>query len=223
MTKEVLKERIESYLSRITYLNDCFELYKLMIRSRKQHFSEIDEFPAFYMLANKSFLYVCIIELAKLYERSEKSTGLQKLINVCDANRNLFLKKSCENIIGGMTGELDERRDVKKDISKDINDAQNELNGLSSIINKLKAQRDKFYAHLDKEYQDNIDGLISDYPLNYSEIKELIDTATSICNKFYVDLCDSSYVCQSSNWNDINKVFDIIKNYKAIKLERKID
>ncbi|MBR5095508.1 MAG: hypothetical protein IK094_00165 [Treponema sp.] len=225
MTKEELEKKIESYCSRITYLNDCFELHKLMISSQKEHLEEINEFLAFYQLAKKSFLYVCIIELAKLYEYGSES-GIKKLIDICDANHNLFLKKFQNEIIECETGKVGRSYDIRVDIKKDIAEAKEKLINLVSVVKKLKGQRDKFYAHLDKEYQDEPTALSNDYPLNYGEIKQLIDAATNICNTFYQDLCTTSHACQTSNWDDINNVFKMIKEWKEMKhkeFERQVE
>ena len=51
----------------------------------------------------------------------------------------------------------------------------------------------------------------------HGDIKELIKTATLICNTFYQDLCRTAHMCQTSNWNDINNVFEMIKEYKEMK------
>lgn len=225
MTKEELEAKIESYCSRITYLNDCFELHKLMISNQKENLSVINEFPAFYQLAEKSFIHVCIIELAKLYDYGSEA-GLEKLINICEANQNLFLKKFHNAIIDCETDEIGRSYDILVDIKKDINDARNKIENIKEIILNLKGQRDKFYAHLDKQYQKNPSSLITDYPLNYGDIKELIKTATIICNTFYQDLCRTAHACQTSNWDDINNVFKMVKEYKEIKnkeFERQIE
>lgn len=216
MSKEELEAKIESYCSRITYLNDCFELHKLMINSQKEYISEINEFPAFYQLAEKSFIHVCIIELAKLYDYGSDA-GLNKLINICESNKNLFLKSFNNEITDCDTGEIVRKYEITVDIKKDLQEARNEIENLNEKIGNLKGQRDKFYAHLDKEYQKNPSSLITDYPLNYGDIKELIKTATLICNTFYQDLCRTAHMCQTSNWNDINNVFEIIKEYKEMK------
>lgn len=216
MTKKELKEKINRYCSRITYINDCFNLHKLMISSQKEHRAEINEFPVFFNISNKSFVHVCIIELAKLYEYKSDS-GIEKLITICDANQNLFLKKIPNEITDCDTDKIIRNYDIKIDIQKDIQDAKNKLESLETVIENLKGQRDKFYAHLDKEYSENPSALTKNFPLNYEEIKNLIDTATSICNRFYKDLCRTEYVCQTMNWDDINNVFAIIKRYKEIK------
>ena len=225
LTKEELKTKIESYCSRITYLNDCFQLHKLMINSQKEHFSEINEFPALYQLAKKSFIYVCIIELAKLYEYGSES-GLKKLISICDANHNLFQKKIHNEIIDCCTDKVVKSDDIKVEIQNDIAKAKKKLENLARVIENLKGQRDKFYAHLDKEYQDEPTALSNDYPLNYGEIKQLIDAATNICNTFYQDLCTTSHACQTSNWDDINNVFKMVKEWKEMKhkeFERQVE
>lgn len=218
MNKEELEKIIESYCSRITYLNDCFMLHMLMINSQKDYLSEINEFPAFYQLSEKSFIHICIIELAKLYEYSDKSvSGIEKLINLCEANQNLFLKKVHNELTDCENNEVVRSYDIKIDIKKDITEARSKLKDLCPIISNLKGQRDKFYAHLDKAYQNNPNALVTDYPLNYGEIKKLIHTVTLICNTFYQDLCRTAHACQTSNWDDIKNVFMIIKEYKKNK------
>lgn len=218
ITSEELREKIKSYCSRITYLNDCFKLHKLMINSQKEYLAEINEFPAFYKISKKSFIYVCIIELAKLYERGNKNTsGIEKLINICDANQNLFLKKIHNEITDCDTDKIVESYDTKIDIQKDIQNAKDKLKSLETVIENLKGQRNKFYAHLDKDYQKNPSALAKDFPLNYGEIEKLIYTAVSICNMFYKDLCNTEYVCHTANWNDIKNVFGIVKEYKKIR------
>lgn len=221
MTKDELSTIIESYCKRITYINDCFELSKYLLNSKKEHLSEINEFPAFYQLSLKSFLHSVIIELAKLFESSKKndSTGIERLIHLCEANSNLFLTSFHNEITECETDKVVESYDISVNIIDDLKEFKKKLEAENIKLSraKLKGQRDKFYAHLDREYQINSSNLTIDFPLSYEEIKKLIKLATDICNTIYNDLCRTTYVCQTSNWNDINNVFEIIKEFHDIK------
>lgn len=214
MTKEELQTLIESYFNRITYINDCFELYKYMNTLPKSHLKAINEFPAFFQISRHSFIRITIIELAKLYDYGS-DTGINKLICICDSNRNLFLKKFHNEVQDADTNEIVHSYDIKINIGTDISECKSQLNTIDDKITILKKQRDKFYAHLDKEYQDSPEKLSEDFFLSYDDIKKLINTSSNICNKLYLNLCRSSYGTQSSNWNDIDNIILLIEKYFA--------
>ena len=133
MTKEELAKKIESYCSRITYINDCFEVHKLMITSQKDYLDEINEFPAFFQLSKKSFIHICIIELAKLYEY-KSDAGIEKLIHICDANQNLFQKKIHNEITECGTDRIVESYDISID---NANNKKGRLRVKERLINAI--------------------------------------------------------------------------------------
>lgn len=224
MTKEELQNFIESYCKRLTFINDCFELFKHLTNCNKEYKNEINEFPAFYQLSLKSFLHNVIIELAKIYDFSteKNATGVIKLLNLCESNTNLFLRKYSYEITDYYPNKTPQTCTESIDVRCDIKKAREALESkkLNDIRDKLRGQRDKFYAHLDKEYQMDSSKLINDFPLSYDEIKYLISTVEGICNDLLYDLCRTTYVCQTSNWNDIDNVLSVMKKYRKIRDEK---
>lgn len=214
LTKEDLEALLENYFTRITYVNNLFLLYRHMNDSQKNNIRIINEFPAFYQLSKSAFIRLVFIELAKLYDYGS-DTGIKKLLCICEANQNLFLKKFHNEIIDCETDEIAQSYDIKVNIKQDIHECRNKIFELEQIIDNVKNQRDKYYAHLDKEYLNNPEKLTKDFSISCGDIKLLLDTATNICNKMYVDLSRKQYVTQFSNWNDIDNIFEIITKYKA--------
>ena len=213
MTKKDLIELLEEYLQRITYLNDCYNLHKHMVEAKKEYLKEINIFPAFYSLALLSFLKITIIELAKLYDIHSK-TSINALLNTCGKNFNLFLTEITSEVSYVETNKT-ETFVINVDIKKSLSEAKKNISSIKHLIEPLRNQRNKYYAHLDKEYQFNYNLLINTFPLSYNDIDKLISLLSNICNTLYYNLCNASYVTQSSNWNDIDNMLKIAKGYNS--------
>lgn len=153
----------------------------------------------FFLLARSSFLYTGTIILCKAFEKDDRNSpfSIYQLI------------KWIYNTI-----KLNEKQQEM------LTTIESGLGELSPIIEKLKDQRNKFYAHNDKCLIDQckFDSLSN---LTRKEKNKLIDFGIhalsklqAVCKKeeyVYYDYCDQSTMRLKCVFNDLNSFYEILK------------
>lgn len=205
-TKESFKMLLIQYFSRITYTNDCFELYKHIIESKTKYIVEMNIAPAFFQLTYSSLLHTVFIEISKLFDNNS-STSLFKLLNVCRENVSLFKTTSDIGYVDCDTDKYVLEKTVPIDINKELSDCSQLLKSVFTERENLRNQRNKYYAHLDEAYKDNNGKLQKDFPLTYGDMKKLIQIANEICNKISVVFDESIHAIHSYNVFDVDNIF----------------
>lgn len=210
MQKNDLATELRNSLLRLTNINDCFLLYKKLLTYQNEMNSEMNIAPAFFQMVMYSLEHTYIIDLFKFYDRDRNSKGLRKAINLCEQHSALFPK---ERIIGK---DIKTNKDkiVKINVIKDIREAREKLTNIEPVVDYLKGRRDSYYAHTDKNYIDDIPKLSSDYPLSYKQIADLIHLANNILNTLLQDLCGEVVAQRSTNYDDVTKLFSILKAHQ---------
>lgn len=215
MNKDDLKKLIVSYLYRIVYANDKFCLYKYLCERKQDRLDEMNIAPGFFSTVFDALRQSFIIEVFKLYD-IKSDTGLVKLLNIC---RNCYKTFPCKTYnefhqIDIKTGETiyTLRDEVEINIIQDITQLKNKLSEKEGIINNLRGQRDKYYAHLDKKYFNDDLSISDDYPFSFNDVELLLDFAGEVCNTLLVDLCGEKVSPQSTNYNDIKYILDRLHN-----------
>lgn len=100
---------------------------------------------------------------------------------------------------------------VKINIIKDIKEIRKKLDLIDPVVNSLKGRRDNYYAHTDKAYIDDLSLLASNYPLSFKQVADLIQTANDILNTLLRDLCGEAVAQNSTNYDDVKNIFEILK------------
>ena len=206
MTKESFKILLDQYFSRITYTNDCFELYKHLIESKTKYLAELNFAPAFFQLIFSSLLHTVFIETAKLFD-DKSSTSLFKLIEISRQNTSLF-KTSRD--VGHVDCETDKYvlgKTISIDVFSELNDCRQLLKSVSKERENLRNRRNKYYAHLDEVYKNNNGKLEKDFPLSFKDMKKLLKVASELCNKISIIYDESIRAVQSSNVFDVDNLF----------------
>lgn len=205
MTKESFKILLDQYFFRITYTNDCFELYKHLIESKTKYFVEMNFAPAFFQLTYSSLLHTVFIETAKLFDNIS-STSLFKLIEISRQNTSLFKTSRDVGYIDCDTDKYVLEKTISIDIFSELNDCRQLLKSVSKERENLRNQRNKFYAHLDEAYKDNNGKLQKDFPLSFKDMKKLLQVASELCNKISLIFDESIHAVQSSNVFDVDNL-----------------
>ncbi len=108
-------------------------------------------------------------------------------------------------------GEFDVPIMVKLTIDQYIEMYQKRYHALNSKIDNLVKQRNKIYAHNDKELCFDIDDVLNKNPITYNDIQELIDYALDV-SRFVIGCLDN--VCkpkQYANIKDWEKTLQFVK------------
>ncbi len=205
-TKETFKILLDQYFSRITYTNDCFELYKHLIDSKRKYIAEMNFAPAFFQLTYSSLLHTVFIETAKLFD-DKSQTSLFKLINICRENVSLFKTTRDIGYVDCDTDKYVLEKTISIDFNKELADCRQLLKNVSRERENLRNQRNKYYAHLDEAYKDNNGKLEKDFPLSFKDMKKFLQIASEVCNKISVMFDESIYAVQTNNVFDVDNLF----------------
>lgn len=153
----------------------------------------------FFLLARKSFLYTGTIILCKAFEEDDRNSPFSMYQLIKWISNTIKMSNEQKAMLETIKSELDK---------------------LSPITDKLKNQRDKFYAHNDKGLLDpsKLDSLSN---LTRSEKEQLItfgikalSKLQAICNNeeyAYFDYRDHSTMRLKCVFNDLNKFYEILK------------
>lgn len=205
-TKETFKILLDQYFSRITYTNDCFELYKHLIDSKRKYLAEMNFAPAFFQLTYSSLLHTVFIETAKLFD-DKSQTSLFKLINICRENVSLFKTTRDIGYVDCDTDKYVLEKTISIDFNKELADCRQLLKNFSRERENLRNQRNKYYAHLDEAYKGNNGKLEKDFPLSFKDMKKFLQIASEVCNKISVMFDESIYAVQTNNVFDVDNLF----------------
>ena len=214
METNELANELRNMLLRLASINDCFLLHKKLLIYKTEMNTEMNIAPAFFQIVMYSLEHTYIVDLFKLYDRDKNAKGLRKAINLCEQYSTIFPKERI------MFRDTERKRSeiVKINVIKDIKGMKEKLDIIAPVVKCLQGRRNSYYAHADKAYIDDILQLASDYPLSFKQIADLIQTANEILNTLLRDLCGEVVAKNSSNYDDVKNIFEILKAYKKIKM-----
>ena len=79
-------------------------------------------------------------------------------------------------------------------IRKTLASLKSELDGFSCVIDNLKGVRDKYFAHLDKNYMNNLQSVLAEFPISsLYDLKALLDFASKFLNKVHLYLTGDNF------------------------------
>lgn len=136
--------------------------------------------------------FIMIIQLSKIFsDKKGEKRSFHKLCNKLESSDyGPSLKKLFEDNKEKLTGEVKSRGDILIVIAE----VRSLLNNYNSLIERVKALRDKVYAHVDKSVQvQNI---------TFDELKLLVDIAKKIHNLVsYRLFFETTYFNDAHDWD----------------------
>lgn len=131
-------------------------------------------------LAEYSLLRTVLVEISALLSKHEQRSLIHWLKKAREHAASL--EPTCYN--PGYPGGG--RQPIKEEEYRAlIGKHNNRLAAQQTVIDQIKARRDKAIAHLDGKYLDNPKALDEDYPLTYANINCLMDLVSEILRKHY--------------------------------------
>lgn len=204
-------------------LNSFMQYFRMMIRDLIICTSNIDEIieqnnenrekiaPIKYFLGHyvaQSYSFATLT-LSKLFVQDEKRS-IKKLMNKLensdfDEELKEILNKNRQLFENGSVGEYDYLFKNKIDIKNGILISREEIKVAESLVEKIKARRDSYYAHIDPDKKDKIE------VESLVEIKQLCEVAEGIYNWFNAGFNNSTFMF--TNLWGIDELFTIINGY----------
>ena len=188
---------------------DILDQYK---KNRTSYKQEISLSPAFYGISEMALVEALAIRLARLYDADEKSAGLISLMKQAEENAEYFpyrfiipLKhtlRECEkcyfkervakqetllNLLSPASSNSLKKVTIKVTVEELFDMYHKRFASIKPVRKKLIEQRNKIYAHNDKDVNFDVDTIYQQSPLSTKDIELLLDFAqdyTMFCYEY---------------------------------------
>lgn len=198
MEKEKLKKEIELYLLYYYEIKKKFDLYKYIKQNSEVYHEETKNIAYFLHTILRSLLENALMDISKIVdERNNKN--VYKLLNICKQNIKLFY-------------EDNERQ--KRNILKRFYEMKKQIDSKKNIIENLKIYRDKYLAHIDKQYFFDANKLFKEYKTSYEDIETTLNVIVNVCNELLSKLCNITYVFNEEYKNNYKYILECIRESK---------
>jgi len=208
------KEGVRTYLNKLIrqflFVKSLDKQLKLISEwETPQRFVALNIGSHFFRLVTYSFNRTILIELCKLFSDKEQKSIVDFL--------NIVKKHS--RVIGPsrFNPESQNREEtMQEDYLNVIDDHIKLIESKQEIISNLKAHRDKILTHSDAKYFDDLEKLYEKYPLEASEVDELITTAKNILECHHVYLLESDLKIEVNSTSDVDTVLWHTRAFKRV-------
>lgn len=213
---EKCKERTSRLMDFAINANQSYMMI-LIIRDLQANKNEIANIsPAFYQSVFRACLQTLFIDVSKMFDNKKKNESTLNLLSDMQKNQTQL-----ENIgvIANHFHHLGDRKSYpfNCDNLQDILDrcmlliAQNE-----DDIKALRKLRNKYYAHLDREAQNDLDKLFRENKVSLAAIEKLLTLNVNILNTLYMYFNDSTVFPVISNHDDFKNTVWYVEKYDEL-------
>lgn len=161
-------------------IDSCFwvEIYLAILRKidEKSNLDCLSYYSDLSIAITKALVDAAIIALSKIYDKKSTGTNIISLLNKIDSDKNFI--------------DSEKRSEIKKFAKKQKKEL--ECENIKRLINNLKTWRDKYYAHIDKEYLNAEDVLRREYGISVEEFEQLLNFASYTVKHLYRLINESS-------------------------------
>lgn len=177
-------EQYESYVE--TYYDLIYSKVALKLGVFKAHVEALVREPYDMTKANplmplmvESLQVDCVMTVAKLIERNRGDRTFQKFLAFVESNI-----KPIEEKYTGITNDL-------------VSVHRKELESVEAQISNILTQRDKYFAHADKQYFFEPNKLSKDFPNTYEELIKIIQSLQKIVGEHQKLMTGGTPICMS--------------------------
>ena len=208
--------------------NNYYQLLLMYYKYAKEN-QEIFKFsPAFWVVSKNALSYACLMEVAKLYDKSNKVVSIHTLFSkesytyLSTLNtEQVITKKDLYSFIGIPLDSNDYSRYNDLSIKEILGVLSQRKKDLKDQIELLHTYRNKGYAHNDKSKVISPDDFNDIPPLEKETMKVLIDFALNTCRVIRYIITGSYGTDAYSNINDIHGLIQLLQfgMYEQKKME----
>ncbi len=184
--------------------------YRYLHERRADFLDELNVAPAFFQTVFVALRTTWVVRsYSLLAERSKKALTIGTFLTFVRENLDLFstkafLRRRVLPFGGGQAEEHD--TPTKESIDLDIQ----RVNQLP-VVEGLRIQRHKFYAHLDPEYFANPDLLMKSAPIEWGGLKQIQDVLIDVLDRYSVAFDAEPFAFEPANMLDVQKVLDALR------------
>lgn len=255
MDKDELIKLAEELYQEAFDANAYFLIMQQYEQNFKKYETEMQMSSAFYQVVYDALQKACFMEIAKLYDKSDKVFSIGLLIKQCKDNISIFseYRNTIEYEVDGQKHifsvpyqhyikpaeecffkkEVQSQRELYKILNNSPKDSipvsvnlkfseflefyYKRFCSLSKKQENIRVQRNKIYAHNDKEKILNLNEIMEKNPIYYNDIQELIEFALDVTKLVISSLtgdCKANQYCNIDDWKNT-----LILTRKGIKYE----
>lgn len=203
--KEKQFEDFRSFLREEAALLVSFiAIYRRLHERRVDRLREMNISPAFFGVVIEALVSGIILWVGKLLNKKEER-GIFNFLTFIEQNIDLFTIEQLKTRVKKPNAQwiLEKEQITLERINEDRKIIQ-ELSSLQSF----KIRRNKFYAHFDKKYFMNPEGLAEDAPLTWGDLQKVTDVISEIFNRYSASYDGQLFVLRPHNINDIDNLLD---------------
>ncbi len=215
--KEKLREYLEQIVHRFLNTKSLFcELKRINSWSTPERADALNHGLYFFQLATYSMTRIYLVELAALLSDKEDRSLIDWLRKACVHARSIC--PTCHN-----PSEKNERESIEPNEYREIIDKNiSELDSYNDLINLIKAWRDKSIAHLDKAYFDTPSAIYERYPINNSEIDQLIECVARILHEHYSYIFHADLRMEILSVETVDSILSYVQAFQRVRKDEKL-
>jgi len=215
--KEKLREYLEQIVHRFLNAKSLFcELKRINSWSTPEREEALNHGSYFFQLATYSMTRIYLVELAALLSDKEDRSLIDWLRKACVHARSICPTRYNPS-------EKNERESIKPNEYREIIDKNiRELDSFNDLINRIKAWRDKSIAHLDKAFFDTPSAIYERYPINNSEIDQLIECVSQILHEHYSYIFHGDLRMEILSVATVDSILSYVQAFQRVRKDEKL-
>ena len=216
--KEKLREYLDQIIHRFLNTKSIFqELNRIYSWSTPDRLETLNHGSYFFQLSTYSMTRIYLVEMAAILSEKEDRSLIDWLKKAHEHAKSICPTRYNPNYDKG------EREPIKTEEFKTIICQHlKELNSHEKVIDRIKALRDKSFAHLDKTYFDNPSAIYNDYPIKNDEIDKLIETVSKILNEHYKYLFQADLRMEILSEMNVDAVLNYVRAFQRIRKDKEL-
>jgi hypothetical protein len=215
--EEQLREYLEQIVHRFLYTKSLFsELKRINAWSAPECEEALNHASYFFQITTYSMTRIYLVELAALLSDKE-DRSLPDWLRMA----YLHARSLCPTRYN--PSDNNERETIKPEKYKEIIDINiGELNSFNGLINRIKTWRDKSIAHLDKAFFDKPSAIYERYPINNSEIDQLIECISNILHEHYSYICHADLKMEIASAANVDSILSYVQAFQRIRKDKEL-
>lgn len=213
--KERLREYLDQIIHRFLNTKSLFhELKRINSWSTPDRLETLNHGFYFFQLSTYSMTRIYLVELATMLSESEERSLIDWLKKAREHAKSIFPTRYNPNY-------KSEREPIKaKEYQSIIDQNLSELDSHENVISRIKAWRDKLIAHLDITYFDDPLPIYKDYPINNTEIDQLIETVSKILHEHHLYLFEADLRVEILSEMNVDSVLNYVRAFQRIRKDK---
>jgi len=214
--EEKCKERASALMDFTIYANQSYMVI-LQLRDLQENQNEIINIsPAFYQTVFRTCLNTLFIDVAKMFDGNDNNESIYVLLKNMKDNLHQLHKTPVSVLRYSHIDDSSPGCADYASVDEMVNDLLDMIKQCSSESFALRTLRNKYYAHADKNSQNDLDKLFKENTVSLATIEKLLTVNANACTALYQYFFDSTTYPLTLNWNDFEKTIRCVQKYKYL-------